>query len=159
MASSKKWRKKGKRNTKFKKKREGRPLMPNKDTKKQMMKWKFNSTTTNAQKFIIFASFQFFKFFDKKLALLVPVYWKHNILNFLMVCSLLTYYDFTWFTAKIYQLRLYFSQAGLWETDYAWGLNLLYLGSGSPLLLKFSNWNAQFFFKWLPFRLTVRNDE
>lgn len=65
MASSKKWRKKGKRNTKFKKKREGRPLMPNKDkdTKKQMMKWKFNSTTTNAQKFIIFASFQFVKFF------------------------------------------------------------------------------------------------
>lgn len=150
MASSKKWRKKGKRNTKFKKKGEGRPLMPNKDkdTKKQMMKWKFNSTTTNAQKFIIFASFQFVKFFFyKKLALLVPVYWKQYIpLNFLMVCSLLTYYDFTWFTAKIYQLRLYFSQAGLWETDYAWGLNLLYLGSGSPLLLKFSNCNAQVFF-------------
>lgn len=88
MASSKKWRKKGKRNTKFKKKREGRPLMPNKDkdTKKQMMKWKFNSTTTNAQKFIIFASFQFVKFFFyKKLALLVPVYWKHNIFHWIFL--------------------------------------------------------------------------
>lgn len=120
MASSKKWRKKGKRNTKFKKKREGRPLMPNKDkdTKKQMMKWKFNSTTTNAQKFIIFASFQFFKFFDKKLALLVPVYWKHNILHwiFLWFVSLLTCYDLTLFPAKITNNDYISAIAGSWET-------------------------------------------
>lgn len=90
-------KKKGQEKHKIQKKREGRPLMPNKDkdTKKQMMKWKFNSTTTNAQKFIIFASFQFVKFFFyKKLAGIIGtgiLETQYIPLNFLMVCSLLTY--------------------------------------------------------------------